>query len=109
MTDYVFIYLIVALNTTCQLMLIWRQKLEVNKRRKFCSLAIAIPVAIMVTMRLLIACGAINGSVAEQSMFEQYFTKGISILLIAGPWFVTIAAIMAKIKNRVLLQKQAVN
>jgi hypothetical protein len=106
MTDYIFIYLIVALNTTCQLMLIWRQKLEANERRKFCSMAIAIPIIIMVTMRLLIAGGAIHGSVAEQSLVEQYVTKSISILLIAGPWFVTIAAIIAKMKMRTVLKKQ---
>jgi hypothetical protein len=109
MTDYIFIYLIVALNTTCQLMLIWRQKLEANERRKYFSLAIAIPLVIMVTMRFLIAGGAIHGSVAEQSLVEQYITKGTSILLIAGPWFVTIAAVMAKMKSRALLIKHAIN
>jgi hypothetical protein len=109
MSDYVFIYLIVALNTTCQLMLIWRQKLEANERRKFFCLAIAIPVVMMVSMRLLIAGGVLPGHVSEQSLVEQYFTKSMSILLIAGPWFVTFASIMVKMKNRALLKKQAVN
>ncbi|HXE98155.1 MAG TPA: hypothetical protein VN642_17250 [Dongiaceae bacterium] len=107
MSDYVFIYLIVALNTLCQIMLIWRQKLD--SRWKFCSFAIAIPVVLMVSMRLLIASGVIHGHVAEQSLVEQYFTKGTSILLIAGPWLVTLAALQAKMKNRVLLKKHAVN
>jgi hypothetical protein len=72
-------------------------------------MAIAIPLVIMVTTRLMIAGGVIHGSVAEQSLVEQYFTKGTSILLIAGPWFVTIAAIAAKMKTRALLAKQALN
>jgi len=109
MADYIFIYLIVTLNTLCQLMLIWRQRLAANERRKFCSIAIAIPVVLMVTMRLLITGGAIHGSVAEQSLGEQFFTKGTSILLIAGPWLVTIAAILAKMRNRALLNKHVVN
>jgi hypothetical protein len=106
MYDYLFIYLIVAFNTLCQLMLIWRQKLDSGVKWKFCSFAIAIPVVMMVSMRILIASGAIHGHVAEQSLFEQYLTKSASILLIAGPWLVTLAAIKAKMKTRALLKKQ---
>jgi hypothetical protein len=63
----------------------------------------------MLTMRLLIASGAIHGLVAEQSPAEQFFTKGTSILLIAGPWLVTLAAILVKMKNSTLLKKQIVS
>jgi hypothetical protein len=63
----------------------------------------------MLTMRLLIANGTIHGLVAEQSPAEQYLTKGTSMLLIAGPWFVTFAALMAKMKNSALLKKQVVS
>jgi hypothetical protein len=63
----------------------------------------------MLAMRLLIASGSIHGLVAEQSPVEQYLTKGTSMLLIAGPWFVTFAAIMAKMKNSALLKKLVVS
>jgi hypothetical protein len=51
----------------------------------------------------------IHGRVVDQSLVEQYLTKGTSMLLIAGPWFVTFAAILAKMKNRALLKNQVVN
>jgi hypothetical protein len=60
-------------------------------------------------MRLLIASGTIHGLVAEQSPAEQYLTKGTSMLLIAGPWFVTFAAIFENMKHRALLRKQVVS
>jgi hypothetical protein len=60
-------------------------------------------------MRLLIVSGMIHGRVVDQSLVEQYLTKGTSMLLIAGPWFVTFAAILAKMKNRALLKNQVVN
>lgn len=109
MSDQLLIYLIVALNTICQLMLIWRQKLATGIKWKFCWSAVAIPALIMVSMRLLIANGTIHGHVAEQTLVEQYITKGTSVLLIAGPWLVTLAAILVKMRNRALLKKQAVN
>jgi hypothetical protein len=109
MHDHVLIYLIVALNALCQLMLIWRQKLAASVRWKYCCLAIAIPVVIMVSMRLMIASGTIHGRVAEQSLFEQYITKANSILLIAGPWLVTLAVLLAKMRDRALLKKQEAN
>ena len=109
MYDQLFIYLIVALNTCCQLMLIWRQNFTVGEKRKYCVCAVAIPVLVMLSMRLLIASGMIHGRVAEQSLVEQYITKCTSILLIAGPWLVTITAILTKMRNRVLLKKHAAN
>jgi hypothetical protein len=102
------IYLIVALNIACQLMLIWRLRLSTALQRKLISLAVAIPLIVMVTIRILIANGMIHGHISEQSFVEQAITKGTSILLIAGPWLVTIAAIAAKIKTRALLIKHAV-
>jgi hypothetical protein len=109
MSDQILIYLIVLLNVICQLMLIWRQKLSGGVVQwKLISLAVAIPLIIMVIMRILIANGIIHGHISEQSFIEQSITKGTSILLIAGPWLVTFAAVMAKVKNRTLLKEQAV-
>jgi hypothetical protein len=106
MSDQLLIYLIVALNVACQLMLIWRQRLSTLLQWKLISLAVAIPLFIMVTMRILIANGMIHGHISEQSFVEQAITKGMSLLLIAGPWFVTFAAVMTKVKNRSILRKQ---
>lgn len=102
MSDQMFIYLIVALNTFFQLVLIWRQKLANNIKWKFCCLAAGIPVVIMLSMRLLIVFGTIHEYVAEQSLIEHYITKGASILLIAGPWLVTLAVILNRMRNRVM-------
>ena len=109
MADKVFIYMIVALNTCCQVMLIWRQKFPVNEKWKYCGLAVGIPVFIMLSMRLLIASGTIHGHVSEQSSVELFITKSSSILLIAGPWLITIAAVIKNRRNRILLKKQAAN
>ena len=108
MSDQLLIHLIVALNVVCQLMLIWRQKFMSAVRWKFISSAVAIPLVIMVLMRILIAAGMIHGHLSEQSSIEQYITKGMSMMLIAGPWFVTIAAIMLKVRNRSALRNQHV-
>jgi hypothetical protein len=89
-------------------MLIWRQRLPAILQWKLISLAVSIPLLIMVTMRMLIACGMIQGHISEQSLIEQFITKGTSIFLIAGPWFVTFAAVMARVKNRSILCKQAI-
>jgi hypothetical protein len=102
MPDQVLIYLIVALNVFCQLMLIRRQKVASSLKLKFCSLAVAIPVVIMLSMRLLIVSGTIHEYVVEQSPIEHYITKGASILLIAGPWLVTLAVIITRIRNRMV-------
>jgi hypothetical protein len=109
MHDHVLIYLIVALNALCQLMLIWRQKLAAGEKWKYCSLAVAIPVVIMVSMRLMIASGTIHGRIAEQSLVEQFVTKGAGTLLIAGPWLVTVAVLLSKMRSRALLKKHATN
>jgi hypothetical protein len=104
MSDHMVIYLIVALNAICQLMLIRRQKLARNLKFKFCCLAAAVPLVIMLSMRLLIAGGMIHEYVVEQSLIERSITKGASILLIAGPWLVTLAAILIRMRNRAMLQ-----
>ena len=109
MHDHVLIYVIVALNALCQLMLIWRQKLAAGVKWKYCCLAIAMPVVIMVSMRLMIASGTIHGRVAEQSLVEQYLTKGAGMLLIAGPWLVTLTVLLAKMRERALLKEHATN
>lgn len=96
MPDQVLIYMIVMLNALCQLLLIRRLKLSGASKWKYSCLAVAIPAILMVSMRLLIANGAIHGRIADQTFVEQYITKGASILLIAGPWFATIAAIVSK-------------
>lgn len=109
MHDHALIYLIVALNALCQLMLIWRQKLADSEKWTYCSLAVAIPVLIMISMRLMIASGAIHGRIAEQSLVEQYLTKGAGMLLIAGPWLVTLTVLLTKMRSRALLKKHATN
>jgi hypothetical protein len=106
MSDQLLIYLIVALNAACQLMLIWRQRLPATQQWKLFALTAAIPLAIMVTMRILIANGIIHGHISEQTFIEQAITKGTSLLLIAGPWFVTLAAVIARVKQRSLLRNQ---
>jgi hypothetical protein len=109
MADQVLIYMIVGLNTLCQVMLIWRQKLDKSAKWKFCCMAFGIPVLIMLAMRLLIASGSIHGHVAEQSIVEQYITKGTSMLLIIGPWLVTFAAILTYRRSRAVLKTGSAN
>jgi ABC-type multidrug transport system permease subunit len=93
MYDHILIYVIVSLNALCQLMLIWRQKRINNVRWLFMAIAVALPLLTAVIMRTLVACGAINGHVAEQSRTEHLVTSTMSMLLIAGPWLVTFAAV----------------
>jgi len=104
MYDKVFIYLIVALNTCCQLMLIWRQKFPAGVKRKYCVCAVAIPVLIMLSMRLLIVGGMIHGRVADQTSVEHHITTAASILLVAGPWLVTLAAIFSRKRQRTVIK-----
>jgi hypothetical protein len=107
MTDQVMIYMIVMLNTFCQLMLIWRQKFPVGQRNRYCAAAVAIPVVLILSMRLLIASGLIHGHLADQSFIEHLTTKAASFLLIAGPWFVTTTAIVSKRRKRILSKMRA--
>ena len=81
MLDQVFIYLIVALNTLAQIMLIRSLNFPLGGKRKYYVLAVAIPVLVMLSIRILIAVGIIEGRVAEQSALEQHVTTAASILL----------------------------
>ncbi|MGZ5091281.1 MAG: hypothetical protein ACXWCY_15070 [Burkholderiales bacterium] len=96
MSDQVFIYLIVALNTLVQLMLIGRLNFPAGGKRKYYVFAVAIPVLVMLSTRLLITGGMIHNRVADQSAIEQHVTTAASVLLMAGPWLVTLAAILDK-------------
>ena len=104
MADKIFIYLIVALNTACQLMLIWRLRFTPFEKRKFCIIAVAIPLLLMVSIRLLIAGGIIHGRVADQSPMEHLITMAASFLLVAGPWGVTLAAIFSRKRQRTVIK-----
>jgi ABC-type Na+ efflux pump permease subunit len=106
MSDHVIIYLIVALNTGCQLMLVWRQKFPAGARNRYCLCAVAIPLFLMFSMRLLIAGGMIHVRVADQSHLEHFVTTVSSMLLVAGPWFVTVAAVVNKRRKRAVIRTQ---
>ncbi|WP_372528153.1 hypothetical protein [Piscinibacter sp.] len=96
MPDEVFIYLIVALNAFAQVMLIRRLKFPAGGRWKYQLFAIGIPVVVMLSMRLLIASGAIHGHVADQSPTERLLTTAASALLLGGPWLVTLVAVLGR-------------
>ena len=96
MTDLALIHLIVALNVVVQLTLIGRLKFPPGERRKYYALAIAIPALVLLSMRLLVASGLIRDHVADQPPVEQFVTSAASILLLAGPCIVTLAAILDK-------------
>lgn len=94
MSDHQLIYLIVLLNTLCQIMLIWRQR-DINSTRwLFVGLAAAVPLLLMIVMRILVSGGVIHGHLADQTAPERALTHVTSILLLAGPWLVTLAAVL---------------
>jgi hypothetical protein len=107
MPDHLLIYLIVLLNALTQAMLIWRLKLSPAIKWIFCCSAIAVPILLAVSMRLLIAQGAIHARIADQTFIEQLITKGSSVLLIAGPWLVTIFAIVISKKYRATFETKS--
>ena len=94
MTDELSVYLIVALNILVQLMLIRSLRFPPGGKRKYYWCAVAIPLGVMLSMRLLIASGAVNGNVAGQSAAEHVFTASAGAILMAAPWFVTLFAIV---------------
>ena len=96
MSDLALIHLIVALNILVQLMLIGRLRFPSGGKRKYYVFAVAIPVLVLVSMRLLTASGMIHGRVADQPPVEQYITAAASIMLMFGPWLATLAAILDK-------------
>ncbi|GAM07801.1 hypothetical protein OR1_00070 [Geobacter sp. OR-1] len=94
MHDHILIYVIVLLNALCQLMLIWRLQRMQSTRWLFMGIAFAVPLVAIAVMRALVASGVINSHVADQSRMEFLVTNAMSILLIAGPWLVTVAALL---------------
>jgi hypothetical protein len=94
MPDHLLIYVIVLLNALTQAMLIWRFKLAPATKWTLCCTTVAIPLLLAVSMRVLIAQNVIHARLADQSLVEQLITKSSSILLIAGPWLVTVATII---------------
>ncbi len=94
MYDHILIYVIVFLNALCQMMLIWRLRRMNGARWLFMGIAVALPLLSVALMRTLVACGAINAHVAEQSRMEHLVTSAMSALLMAGPWLATLAAIL---------------
>ena len=100
MPDELFIYLIVALNALLQVMLIGRLNLPAGARWKCPLAAVAIPVLIMLAMRLSIAGGMIHARVVDQSPVERFVTTAASVALLAGPVLVTLAALARKRRKR---------
>lgn len=93
MSDHLLIYLIVLLNTLCQIMLIWRQREIEGTRWLFVGIAAGVPLFLTIVMRALVSGGVIHGHLVEQTAMERTLTQAMSILLLAGPWLVTIAAV----------------
>lgn len=100
MPNHLLIYVIVLLNVACQIMLIWRLKLDRAMKLKYCALALAIPTVIAGTIRLLVALGIMHVRLAEQAMLERTVTSLASILLIATPFLVTIMAVVFRRKQK---------
>jgi len=99
MPDHILIYVIVILNALCQIMLIWSLKTLGRRRLGFMAVAAVLPLASALFMRILVYAGLIHGRIAEQSLIEHLLTQAVSILLIAGPWLVTVTAVLYR-KNR---------
>lgn len=94
MPNHLLIYVIVALNVACQVMLIWRLKLDRQVKLKYCLLAVAVPLIIATTMRLMTGTGIMHAKLAEQNSLERAVTSLASVFLIAGPFMVTVAAVV---------------
>jgi hypothetical protein len=94
MPDHLLIYLIVLLNALTQSMLVWRLTQSPATKWALCCSTVAVPLLLAASMRLLIAQGIIHARLADQTFIEQLITKGSGILLIAGPWLVTVVAII---------------
>lgn len=100
MQDHLLIYVIVVLNMVCHALLIRRLKLDQRLKRKYCALAIGIPFAIALVMRLMIALGVMHGRLREQVALERGVTTLASIFLVAGPFLVTIVAVVMMRKQK---------
>jgi len=99
MPDHLLIYVIVILNALCQLMLLWSLKSLGRTRLGFMAFAAALPLTSAVIMRILVSAGLIHSRLAEQSHVEHLLTQAMGILLIAGPWLTTAAAVLYR-RNR---------
>jgi|SRR6185369_14239426 len=99
MPNHLLIYLIVVLNALCQLMLIWSLKALGSTRFRFMAIAAALPLTLAVIMRILVSAELIHGRLVEQSHVEHLLTQAAGILLVAGPWLVTAAAVLYR-RNR---------
>jgi hypothetical protein len=108
MQDHLLIYVIVWLNALSQAMLIWRLKLERMTKWKLCCTAIVVPLLLACSVRLLIAQGAIHVRIIDQPLIERLITKGLSMLLIAGPWIVTIFAIVMSRRSKTLTETNSI-
>jgi hypothetical protein len=106
MSDSVVIYLIVVLNAAVQVILIRSLDFPAGAKLKYYLLAVAIPALVMLSMRLLVAAGIIDGRVAEQSALDQHIAAAASIAIMAGPWLVTLAAILDKRRRGWLVRKR---
>ncbi|GFO66794.1 hypothetical protein GMLC_03730 [Geomonas limicola] len=95
------IYLIVLCNALCHAMLIWRLKLDTASKLRFCALGGGIPLAVILAMRLMVAIGVMHARVAEQGMLERSITMLGSVLLLAGPFLATGAALMYRRRSQV--------
>jgi hypothetical protein len=102
MADELFLYLIVLLNTTVQLFLIRSLGLPAREKRKYLAIAIAIPLCVMASMRLLVLGGIVGGNVADQGFLERCVTDAAGILIMAGPWLATLAAVITRYRPRLL-------
>ena len=100
MPNHLLIYVIVALNSLCQAILIWRFKFQTSEKLVFCSLTVAVPLTIAVIMRTIVATGLLHSHVTEQAGIERIVTMAASMLLIGGPWIVTAAAVYYRQKQK---------
>ena len=100
MQDHILIYVIVALNALCQLILIWSLKKLGKQRVFFMAAAGLLPLITALFMRGLVAAGLIHGHLVEQSQLEHVFTQAMGILLVAGPWLVTVTAIVYRKRGK---------
>lgn len=106
MPNHSLIYVIVILNAACQAMLIWRLKFERQSKWKYCLLTFAVPLLIALTMRIMVATGAMHAQLSEQALLERAVTSLAGILLIAGPFIVTIAALVLRRKQKIVAALQ---
>jgi hypothetical protein len=102
MNDHLWIYIVVVLNALLQVLLIRRLWFPPGRKSKFIAAALAIPVLVVLAMRLVVAAGWMPQQVAQQSALQRWVTLVASALLMLGPWLVTIAAVVDKKRRSAL-------